>query len=234
MWWLGPMSPTKGSILAGRHAAVPHPDSTRGPLRRLLPAFAGTLVALILIGGAVLTVHLQGPSGNRADRAPADTAVDDIASGTDRSGDRADRADRGEMQEAPSPSPTPSATDSPAPSPSPSPSRSSSVKRSPSTPATTGTVASSGTCKASYYDTGTTTANGERFDPNGLTAAHKTLPFNTRVRVTNNANGKSVVVRINDRGPFIEGRCLDLARGAFTTIASIGSGVITAKYEVLA
>jgi rare lipoprotein A len=94
-------------------------------------------------------------------------------------------------------------------------------------------VVNSGTCGVSFYETGSVTANGERFDPNGLTAAHKTLAFNTRVRVTNTANGKSVVVRINDRGPFVSGRCLDLARGAFTEIASVSSGVIQARYEVL-
>jgi rare lipoprotein A len=98
---------------------------------------------------------------------------------------------------------------------------------------TEGGVSSSGTCEVSYYTDGSRTANGEPFDPNGLTAAHKTLPFNTMVRVTNLANGKSVTVRINDRGPFVSGRCLDLARGAFTKIASTSAGVIDAKYEVL-
>jgi rare lipoprotein A len=95
-------------------------------------------------------------------------------------------------------------------------------------------VTSRGTCGASYYDTGSRTANGETFDPDGITAAHKTLPFNTRVRVTNRANGKSVVVRINDRGPFVDGRCLDLSRGAFREIASLSAGVLTVDYEVLA
>ncbi|GAB3853829.1 hypothetical protein GCM10029963_45810 [Micromonospora andamanensis] len=66
-----------------------------------------------------------------------------------------------------------------------------------------------------------------------MTAAHKTLPFDTKVRVTNPANGKSVTVRINDRGPFIEGRCLDLARGAFAEIASLDLGHIEVRYEVL-
>jgi rare lipoprotein A len=91
----------------------------------------------------------------------------------------------------------------------------------------------SGTCGASFYETGQTTASGEPFDPQGLTAASKTLAFNTRVRVTNLANGKAVVVRINDRGPFVAGRCLDLARGAFETIASISAGVLNVKFEVL-
>jgi rare lipoprotein A len=89
------------------------------------------------------------------------------------------------------------------------------------------------TCGASYYDTGTTTANGEAFNPDGLTAASKTLPFNTRVKVTNLANGKSVVVRINDRGPYVTGRCLDLARGAFSQIASLSAGVLTVSWQIV-
>ena len=77
------------------------------------------------------------------------------------------------------------------------------------------------------------TANGEVFNPDALTAAHKTLPFNTRVRVTNPDNGKSVIVRINDRGPFVDGRCLVLSRAAFAAIASVDLGELTVKYEVL-
>jgi rare lipoprotein A len=94
-------------------------------------------------------------------------------------------------------------------------------------------VVTSGACGASYYDEGQATANGEQFNPEALTAAHKTFAFNTRVRVTNPGNGKSVVVRINDRGPFVSGRCLDLSRAAFRTIASLGMGELTVKYEVL-
>ncbi|MDR1212953.1 MAG: septal ring lytic transglycosylase RlpA family protein [Propionibacteriaceae bacterium] len=88
-------------------------------------------------------------------------------------------------------------------------------------------------CRASYYNQGKVTANGEAFNPQGLTAAHRTLPFNTRVLVTNPANGLSVVVRINDRGPFIEGRCLDLAEGAFRQIADTRQGVVTVQWQVL-
>ncbi|GIF65274.1 hypothetical protein Ais01nite_33090 [Asanoa ishikariensis] len=94
-------------------------------------------------------------------------------------------------------------------------------------------MVSSGTCGASYYDEGQTTANGEAFNPDALTAAHKTLPFNTRVRVTNPSNGKSVVVRINDRGPFVSGRCIDLSRAAFAAIASLSQGELTVKYDIL-
>ncbi|GJE76387.1 septal ring lytic transglycosylase RlpA family protein [Methylorubrum suomiense] len=68
--------------------------------------------------------------------------------------------------------------------------------------------------RASWYGSGHRTANGERFNPNGMTAAHRSLPFGTRVRVTNRSNGRSVVVRINDRGPFVGGRVIDLARGS--------------------
>ena len=67
---------------------------------------------------------------------------------------------------------------------------------------------------ASWYQHGRRTANGEAFNPNGMTAAHRSLPFGTRVRVVNQKTGRSVVVRINDRGPFIGGRVIDLARGA--------------------
>jgi rare lipoprotein A len=95
-------------------------------------------------------------------------------------------------------------------------------------------VTSSGTCGASYYHEPQGTANGETFNPDALTAAHKTLAFNSLVRVTNPANGKSVIVRINDRGPYIDGRCLDLSRAAFATIADLGQGVLkVVKYEVL-
>lgn len=90
------------------------------------------------------------------------------------------------------------------------------------------------TCKASYYASGSQTASGEPFDPNGLTAAHRTLPFNTLVRVINPANGKSVDVRINDRGPFgSTTRCLDLARGAFAKIAPLSAGVVQVNFGVL-
>jgi rare lipoprotein A len=94
-------------------------------------------------------------------------------------------------------------------------------------------VVGSGSCGASFYDEGQMTANGETFNPNALTAAHKTLAFNTRVRVTNPDNGKSVIVRINDRGPYVDGRCLDLSRAAFAAIASVGQGEVDVKYEIL-
>lgn len=67
---------------------------------------------------------------------------------------------------------------------------------------------------ASWYSSGTRTANGEHFKPLGISAAHKTLPFNTKVIVRNLRTGKSIEVRVNDRGPFIKGRIIDLSLGA--------------------
>ena len=95
------------------------------------------------------------------------------------------------------------------------------------------TPATGNTCKASYYWQGQMTANGERFNTNDLTAAHKTYAFGTRVKVTNPKNGQSVIVRINDRGPYISGRCLDLSTAAMKAIGGTSAGVITVNYEVV-
>jgi rare lipoprotein A len=67
----------------------------------------------------------------------------------------------------------------------------------------------------------------------GLTAAHRTFPFGTKVRVTNLVNNLSVIVRINDRGPFVEGRIIDLSLGAATVIESVQSGTVKVRLEVL-
>ncbi|MFC4531963.1 septal ring lytic transglycosylase RlpA family protein [Sphaerisporangium dianthi] len=95
-------------------------------------------------------------------------------------------------------------------------------------------IIASGRCEASYYDEGQMTASGERFNPNAMTAAHKTLPMGSRVRVTNPGTGKTVTVRINDRGPYIGGRCLDLSRAAFDAIGNLGTGAMSVRYAVLA
>jgi rare lipoprotein A len=86
---------------------------------------------------------------------------------------------------------------------------------------------------ASYYKHGTKTANGEKFNPNGYTAAHRSLKFGTRVRVTNLRNGRSVIVRINDRGPFIRGRIIDLSYGAAVAVGLPAAGVATVQVAVL-
>ena len=77
------------------------------------------------------------------------------------------------------------------------------------------------------------TANGEIFDKNELTMAHNKLPFGSRVRVTNLNNGRSVIVRVNDRGPFVAGRVGDLSRAAAEEIGMVDHGVVVARLEVL-
>ena len=86
---------------------------------------------------------------------------------------------------------------------------------------------------ASYYGQGELTATGERFDPSGMTAAHRTLPFGTRVRVTRVDTGNSIVVRINDRGPFKPGRVIDLSEGAAENLGITGVGLAEVRLEVL-
>jgi len=89
--------------------------------------------------------------------------------------------------------------------------------------ATSATAA--GQCgRASWYALHSKTASGERMNPSAMTAAHRTLPFGTKLRVTNQHNGRSVIVRINDRGPFIRGRMLDLSKGAAGQLGFISSG----------
>ncbi len=90
--------------------------------------------------------------------------------------------------------------------------------------------------KASWYGRrfqGRKTASGERFDRRKLTAAHRKLRFGTRVRVTNLDNGKSVVVRINDRGPFGRGRIIDVSEAAARRLDMIRAGVVRVKVEVV-
>ena len=96
--------------------------------------------------------------------------------------------------------------------------------------------AASGCSLASHYGVGDgyhgqTTANGERYNAYGNSVAHKTLPFGTKLRVTNQSNGRTVIVRVNDRGPYIAGRDLDLSYGAFSSIASPSQGVTRICYS---
>jgi rare lipoprotein A len=86
---------------------------------------------------------------------------------------------------------------------------------------------------ASWYGEPQMTASGERFDPHALTAAHRSLPLGTRVRVTNQRNGRSVVVRINDRGPFRHDRIIDLSTAAAKLLDMIDAGVVPVTLEVL-
>ena len=88
----------------------------------------------------------------------------------------------------------------------------------------------------SYYGGrfhGRKTASGARFDKNAMTAAHRTLPFGTRLKVTNLDNGKTVTVTVNDRGPYAHGRILDLSEAAARELGMLSSGTVKAKIEVL-
>ena len=87
---------------------------------------------------------------------------------------------------------------------------------------------------ASFYDDeGTLTANGEPFNPNAMTAAHPSLPFGTKLRVTNVSNGRSVVVRINDRGPYVPGRVVDVSVAAAEKLGMTDPGTAKVKLDVI-
>ena len=133
---------------------------------------------------------------------------------------------------ATSPDTEESARSSPAPA-YPPPSKSPKRRKSPSQPAPVGYTEEG---EASWYGApfhGRQAANGEIYDMNKLTAAHRTLPFETTVRVTNQKNGKSTVVRITDRGPFVNDRIIDLSYAAAREIDSIGPGFVPVLIEVL-
>jgi rare lipoprotein A len=90
--------------------------------------------------------------------------------------------------------------------------------------------------EASYYGkelAGNRTASGERFNPSGLTAAHRTLPLGSKIRVINKANGKSVIVRVNDRGPFAKHRLIDLSFAAAQQIQMVRAGTARVRLELL-
>jgi rare lipoprotein A len=86
---------------------------------------------------------------------------------------------------------------------------------------------------ASFYTEGTQTASGEKFNTPELTAAHPTLPFGTRLRVTNVASGRSVTVRVNDRGPYVPGRVVDVSYSAADALGMVGKGIAKVKLDVV-
>ena len=201
-------------IRQARHGAWVNKKRSRSkkPSTQFLPAAAAFTVAGLLVGGASAAINLHAVSSEQdlsvhldpADLLPADRNA------------QVDRTSRNESR--------PAGVDANAPL----------VPKQTVPVAAAETVIATGSCQASYYEEGFRTASGEAFDPNGLTAANRDLPFNSVVRVTNKANGESVVVRINDRGGSYGNRCLDLSRGAFSTIADVGQGVVDVRYEVLA
>ena len=86
---------------------------------------------------------------------------------------------------------------------------------------------------ASFYSEGQETANGEQFNPNEMTAAHPSLPFGTRLRVTNVSTGRSVTVRVNDRGPYVHGRVVDVSYSAARALGMVHAGVANVKLDVV-
>jgi rare lipoprotein A len=97
--------------------------------------------------------------------------------------------------------------------------------------ASSGDTASHGV--ASFYWEGTETASGEKFDKNELTAAHPTLPFGTRLRVTNVSTGRSVTVRVNDRGPYVRGRVVDVSPSAAEALGMVDKGLANVRLDVV-
>ncbi|MEU0155794.1 septal ring lytic transglycosylase RlpA family protein [Micromonospora fulviviridis] len=208
--------------MAGRHLRTRKFSSPAG-----IAATAAVGVVLA-IGGTVGAVQLTS-----AEPAAGPAAVEALPSTLAPSSASPSAAPSASPSLSPSPKATPSPTATRTQAASRSKTRAASPKPTAKKTTTAAKVVDSGSCGASFYDEGQMTANGETFNPDALTAAHKTLPFNTKVRVTNPANGKSVVVRINDRGPYIDGRCIDLSRAAFAAIASTDLGELTVRYEVL-
>jgi rare lipoprotein A len=86
---------------------------------------------------------------------------------------------------------------------------------------------------ASFYTEGARTASGEKFDARELTAAHPTLPFGTKLRVTNVATGRSVTVRVNDRGPYVAGRNVDVSYSAADALGMVGAGIAKVRMDVV-
>ncbi|TDD81842.1 septal ring lytic transglycosylase RlpA family protein [Actinomadura darangshiensis] len=199
------------------------------PVRRLLQARLRTILIVsgaavaVLAAGAFALVSADGPAESAQAAQTAPQTSDPLAG---RPREEPTRASRGK-------------TRSPEPSPSKTPKKKSSKSDSQAAHLAKPEkkkhykVVKSGSCKASFYGEGQMTASGEAFDPSELTAAHKTLPMGSKVRVTNKNNDKSVIVRINDRGPYAGGRCLDLSTAAMKKVGGTGAGIIPVRYEVL-
>jgi rare lipoprotein A len=204
-----------------RHGAWVNKKRSRlKPSPQLLPAAAAVTVAGFLFGGAGAAIHFS-PASSGTDLSvkydPADIPPPDRNAHSDRASRTDDRAEIPGSIEV----------------------LANGIAVAPLPPATVtaagATVIDEGACKATFFDQAQLTASGELTSPDELTAANKELPFNSLVRVTNPANGQSVVVRINDRGPYVGAdRCLDLSEGAFASIANVGEGVVDVRYEVLA
>ncbi len=173
--------------------------------RPVLPIAAGLVVAAATVGGVALSHSGNGNSNGSTQQASAVTA--------DTQPDRAEipqHASRGK-------------------------SRTESSKSDSNTDAAgqSNSVGESGSCKADYLATGSTTASGEKFDSKADTGANMSLRFGSKVRITNEATGRSVVIRINDRGPYVKDRCFDLTSSAYSKIASLSDPTVQISYVVI-
>ena len=186
--------------------------------RPVLPIAAGAAVAAMAIGGA--SMALTGNDQSTTQPAAAATHKDN----TDR-GSMEKRASRGKARPTDTASPSSKDGQDAAGKQGSGDEQGDTVKQ-----VVTG---NSGSCQADYTSTGTVTASGQKFDRNAMTAANMTLPFGTKVQITNPSNGKSVVVKINDSGPNSGDRCFRLTSGAYDKIASLSAESIKVDYQVL-
>lgn len=196
-----------------RHNATNAATVTNKNFRTIVLTAAGiTAVAVALIAIAVTGGPASSSAASGGEAAPPPRTLD--------------RVSRGASRTPPPPTPTPDVepSETPPEQTQPAPKKKVPHRR----------ILSRGACEASYYGSGGHTASGEAFDPAALTAAHRTLPLGSKVRVINRNNDRSVIVRINDRGPFVAGRCLDLSSAAMQSVGGLASGVIPVRYEVLA
>ncbi|MDL4818288.1 septal ring lytic transglycosylase RlpA family protein [Actinomadura opuntiae] len=198
----------------------------RLPRPRLRTALivSGVAAAVLAVGAFAIVNGGKAPADSAQ---AAQTAPNAAAPAADPSRTAPTRASRGEPRD---PDPKHGTK---APQKKAKPAAAAEHKAEPKKKASKKKVLQSGSCEASFYGEGQMTASGEAFDPSELTAAHKTLPMGSKVRVTNKNNGRSVVVRINDRGPYAGGRCLDLSTAAMKKVGGTGAGVIPVRYEVL-
>jgi rare lipoprotein A len=217
------LSPSEGWFVGN---AEKHRPKSVFRLRKSIAAgialVAATAAGLVIISTGIFSAERSGAQ-----------AVRDQAGFAYHAQDRASRSATRSPLSTASPTSTPTkktakAAKSPATKPARNDSRSSSAQTS------AYKTVGGGSCEASYYGEGEMTASGEAFDPGEMTAAHKKLAFGTKIRVINKNNGEAAVVRINDRGPFISGRCLDLSTAAMKAVGGIGSGVIPVRYQILA
>lgn len=228
----------KKSSQQGRHSDAVTVNSAGGVLssvrsRPVLAAFMVPAIATAAVVGSSMVMPLS-PTEDSGPQVVADAPAVSLEEPTAVKDEALERA---KEQAAAKPGKASISVKTEAPSESPS--KSSSAAGENDGPSKSGDSAGkSGSCPMSFYGggdgfDGRPTASGEKFDTNKLTAAHKSLPFGSKVEITNKANGKSVTVRINDRGPYSGSRCIDLSKAAMEAVGGVNAGEINGSYKVL-